>query len=423
MITRLTAVLPATQTIVGMQPLFFITHVIFGVVMSRNRSVSQNRRAKIRSAKRRQVRRDRRSARRKLRSETLETRQMLAADSFHNEFMPEDVNLDGAVTAADALTIINGMAVRGRAGNDGADVQVGRAARRMTDVNNDGIESAADALMVIRRMSQQARGGDDDVANGRDDQPDRNRPDLENPDRDRPERDPPGDQDPQSQQDADIVLRVNELFGDILVADTENQNPGYASRAMALLNIAVYDAVAIGSGNADETFYDSYDLSLERGQRLNTDALVTHAATTVLGQLYPGQQDLIDQFLAENRPDNGGSPDRGPGNDRPTERPDERGGNENTDRRDANPRGGNDGTVADAPSDALPMRPEMAIGQTIAETLVASRAADGWDNEATFEYGTQPGEFQADPLNPDVPVWGPGWGEVDPFVISNAQDY
>ena len=49
------------------------------------------------------------SPRRRLRSEKLETRQLLAANAFHNELMPEDVNEDGQITAADALAIINQM--------------------------------------------------------------------------------------------------------------------------------------------------------------------------------------------------------------------------------------------------------------------------------------------------------------------------
>ncbi len=47
--------------------------------------------------------------RRRLRAESLETRQLLAANIFHNELMPEDVNEDGQISALDALTVINEM--------------------------------------------------------------------------------------------------------------------------------------------------------------------------------------------------------------------------------------------------------------------------------------------------------------------------
>ena len=51
--------------------------------------------------------RKRRTTRRGLKPETLESRQLLAANIFHNDLMPEDVNEDGLVSAIDALTIIN----------------------------------------------------------------------------------------------------------------------------------------------------------------------------------------------------------------------------------------------------------------------------------------------------------------------------
>ena len=84
---------------------------------------------------------------RRLRSEPLETRQLLAGDYFHNHPMPEDVNNDGGVSPRDALAIINAMS-RGEA----------RDSSMFTDVNNDGRRSPMDALMVINRL---ARGRQD----------------------------------------------------------------------------------------------------------------------------------------------------------------------------------------------------------------------------------------------------------------------
>ncbi len=79
---------------------------------------------------------------------------MLAANLFHNELMPEDVNQDGVVSALDALTIINEMSrqsVDGQTATDDGSPRRGR----MTDVNNDGRHSALDALMVINRLGRQ----------------------------------------------------------------------------------------------------------------------------------------------------------------------------------------------------------------------------------------------------------------------------
>ncbi|EMB13875.1 peroxidase, partial [Rhodopirellula europaea 6C] len=81
----------------------------------------------------------------------METRKLLAANLFHNDAFPEDVNEDGQVSAIDALAIINQMNSDGAsefgsqlqgadiAGAEGQRVNNSRPSRgRMTDVNNDG---------------------------------------------------------------------------------------------------------------------------------------------------------------------------------------------------------------------------------------------------------------------------------------------
>ena len=94
------------------------------------------------------------SKRRRLRSEMLERRELLAANMFHNEAMPEDVNEDGQITPADALAVIDQVSRRSRGDFDAE----GRRERgRMTDVNNDGVDSPSDALAVINRLSDDAR--------------------------------------------------------------------------------------------------------------------------------------------------------------------------------------------------------------------------------------------------------------------------
>ncbi|WDQ16319.1 peroxidase family protein [Rhodopirellula sp. P2] len=115
----------------------------------------------------RKNRKRRTSQRRRLRSETLESRKLLAANLFHNDVFPEDVNEDGQVSAIDALAIINQMnsdSVSGLSSQlQGADSATGGGQRvdnsrpsrgRMTDVNNDGRDTALDALMVINRLNR-----------------------------------------------------------------------------------------------------------------------------------------------------------------------------------------------------------------------------------------------------------------------------
>ncbi|MEM9657530.1 MAG: hypothetical protein AAF961_04130, partial [Planctomycetota bacterium] len=42
---------------------------------------------------------------------------------------------------------------------------------------------------------------------------------------------------------ADVILQWNRVASDVLRADTLRQNPGMASRTMAMMNLAMYDAV------------------------------------------------------------------------------------------------------------------------------------------------------------------------------------
>ncbi|TWU44251.1 peroxidase [Novipirellula aureliae] len=107
-----------------------------------------------RKATTKKQRNKRRTMRRRLRAESLEARQLLAANIFHNDVVPEDVNEDGVVSAIDALTIINRLSYASQRGaiDDGGLLQ--RGPGEMTDVNNDGVDSPLDALMVINRLSR-----------------------------------------------------------------------------------------------------------------------------------------------------------------------------------------------------------------------------------------------------------------------------
>ena len=294
------------------------------------------------------------SVRRRPRAEALETRQLLAANIFHNAAMPEDVNEDGQVSAIDALSIINAMnevEAQGGPGGQTGEGDENRGRRRMTDVNNDGRSSAVDALMVINRLNRGPGGGDQT-----DQRPDAS-PDIA------------------VERTGDIVLDWNHLFGEILVSDTEGQNPGYASRSMALLNTAIYDAVALaGDGDA---FFDYSDAVNVDGQ-VDSRVAASQAAATILSELYPQQSESVDALMRSIMRDQ--------------------------------PRG--EATAA-----------SLELGNAIATEILALRADDGYDVDVEHTYGDEPGSFQPDPLNPDVPAWGPSWGEVDPFAIASAQEF
>ncbi|WP_218934708.1 FG-GAP-like repeat-containing protein [Rosistilla ulvae] len=94
---------------------------------------------------------------RMLLAESLESRQLLAADlapvslmANHNYLVAEDVNADFQVTPSDALMVLNDLARHG-AGELGSN---NSAANRFTDVNADGALTPVDALIVLNRVNR-----------------------------------------------------------------------------------------------------------------------------------------------------------------------------------------------------------------------------------------------------------------------------
>ncbi|KLU05761.1 Vanadium chloroperoxidase [Rhodopirellula islandica] len=333
-----------------------------------NRWIGTSKSARIRK-------RRRQSTCRRLRSENLETRNLLAANLFHNEAMPEDVNEDDQVTAIDALTIINRMN-REQSGEVAGDVGRGQ----MTDVNNDGRNSALDALMVVNRLNREQLedrdSGSRDTGAETKDQTDAE--DTTGGDSATDESTTDDQADSEIELTGDAVLDWNNLFNELTANSADNQNPGYASRAMAMLNVAIYDSVAIASGDSDLAFYE-YDSSLTKSSSdVSSQAAASSAAHSVLSSLYPEQQESIDSFYAD---------------------------------------------VLATYSQDSETEAGLVLGAEVGSTVIENRVDDGADAIVEYTYTDEAGAFQSDPLNPDVPVWGPGWGEVDPFAISDADAY
>ncbi len=302
---------------------------------------------------------------RPLQTESLEARQMLSVNPLHNEALPTDTNVDGFVTALDALVVINALSQP----DDAA-----RSEQGFTDVNNDGHNTSLDALMVINALARAPGTFSSGVSQN---ESSLNRVEEDDVVVNLESTNAIRDDDSTTAERRDVVLDWNNLFNEVLVDSVANQNPGYASRAMAILNVAIYDAVAIASGAPDDTFYD-YDIEPRSGERIVAEVAASQAAYTVLSSLYADQQGTIDAFLDQMRP-----------HDRET----------------------------------LSTDASVSLGTQIGNDILAERADDGSDAIVDYSYSDGIGSFQADPLNPDVPVWGPGWGEVEPFAIAAADSY
>ena len=95
-------------------------------------------------------------SRRRLRVQSLEQRQLLAADlSMHNAMMPEDVDGNGTVTALDAMIIINEISDQAQRGSGGIEFVSNERSddRFMRDVTADGRVTALDAMRIINHIA------------------------------------------------------------------------------------------------------------------------------------------------------------------------------------------------------------------------------------------------------------------------------
>ncbi|MAI73400.1 MAG: chloroperoxidase [Rhodopirellula sp.] len=291
--------------------------------------------------------------RRRLQAETLEKRNLLAGNIFHNDLMPEDVNDDGRVSSMDALAIVNRLnqaeSRQGRVGDSGSGrPEQQRAA--MTDVNDDGESTPLDALQVLNRLRNDQTTNQPSVDRGGE----------------------------ATESSTDVVLQWNDRFTDVAKATTSNQNPGYASRAMAMLNIAIYDALSLASNGSSETYFDYSAILNPSSSNLRPDVVASHAAQTVLQSLYPDGSDILNGSMDE---------------------------------------------MFEAHSRDPRFEASRSLGEMIGNEVLAARANDGSDAETVYNHESGAGTFQTDPLNPDISVWGPAWGSVDPFAISAVEDF
>lgn len=169
---------------------------------------------------------------------------------------------------------------------------------------------------------------------------------------------------------ADTVVQWNAIMSNMLLTDPQYENPGMASRTMAMVNLAMFDAVNGISGQRS-TFY-SHSVSPDSGASM--EAAAAAAAHGVLSSIYPGQQMTLDAELAASL-----------------------------------------SLIADNAA----RNAGQTFGASIANKVVASRASDGFDEMVQYTPKSGPGFWSPDPLNPSQEAWGPGWGSLQTFALRN----
>jgi hypothetical protein len=173
----------------------------------------------------------------------------------------------------------------------------------------------------------------------------------------------------------DMVVRWNEITIDVLRADTTKPGPGWSSRAMAMMSLAVFDAVNTLDGS-----YRPYLSNPHGYKESNTsmDAAVASAAHGVLVSLYPQQRSMLDAQLTASLAD-----------------------------------------VPDGPKETR----GVALGRFTADAILRDRGHDGSDRVIDYQVNPAPGHWQPDPVNPNQIAWGPGWGKVEPFVLRHDDQF
>lgn len=160
----------------------------------------------------------------------------------------------------------------------------------------------------------------------------------------------------------------------------EQFGPGRSSRAMAIVHIAIFEAVnAIAGG------YHSYvGLPSERG-RVSMDAAIAQAAHDALVALYPSQESSLDELLSEDLSQISGRNSR---------------------------------------SEAA----GIELGRRAATAILSLRDPDGSQRPEArlgvdFTTSNAPGWWRQDPISQIPLALGAHWGEVTPFVLQSPDQF
>src|SRR5262245_10178539 len=159
----------------------------------------------------------------------------------------------------------------------------------------------------------------------------------------------------------------------------EQFGPGRSSRAMAIVHIAVFDAL-----NAIDGGYESYTGIAPCKRRASPEAAIAQAAHDALVAVYPSQAASFDADLAFDL-----------------------------------------GRLKAGPARAA----GMDVGRRAAAAILALRSADGSQHEEPrigvggYLPGDAPGSWRPDPISRIPRAIGAHWGEVTPFVLEAADQF
>jgi len=158
----------------------------------------------------------------------------------------------------------------------------------------------------------------------------------------------------------------------------EQLGPGRASRAMAIVHVAIFDAI-----NAARGQYQSFTGIQSAPHPFSTAAAVAQAAHDTLVSLYPSQKAAFDQDLADDLLGIPGEPPKNIG---------------------------------------------IAFGKQVAAAVLATRVGDGAEIPephlgVDFFTSNLPGHWRQDPISLIPIALGAHWGGCKPFVIKSGSQF
>ena len=162
----------------------------------------------------------------------------------------------------------------------------------------------------------------------------------------------------------------NRVFG-------EQLGPGRASRAMAIVHIAVFDAIVAIAGG-----YQSYT-GVQAAPGASMTAAISQAAHDTLASLFPSQAAHFDEQLAADLD-----------------------------------------KIADGPA----KDDGIDLGRRAASAILGMRADDGSQTPEprvgiNFITSDQPGKWRQDPIGKNPLALGAYWGQVKPFVMESGDQF
>lgn len=169
---------------------------------------------------------------------------------------------------------------------------------------------------------------------------------------------------------ANVVLEWNTRTLEAIKATSTN--PLLASRALAITQVAVYDAV-----NAIDGTYAPYAFNGQAPPKASPEAAAATAAYHTLVELFPTRRTNFDAALASSLAD-----------------------------------------VPDGPGE----NQGIAVGQAAAASILALRRHDGFDAVVPYTPGTDPGDWQPTP-GAFLPALGAQWPQVTPFAMSSGAQF